>query len=130
MAQLVLEGEGSNYGLQVQISYIKKMFHENLTPSEVYNLQTPLHVSRRTIYAWWKHFKLYGETPWSTNRRRLELLKELGVRRTNESTRRIVPDLIRLVENNPYMYYSYYARELTRLGHGAISAGNVQYPKY
>ena len=29
MAQLVLEGEGSNYGLQVQISYIKKMFHEN-----------------------------------------------------------------------------------------------------
>ena len=28
MAQLVLEGEGSIYGLKVQISYIKKMFHE------------------------------------------------------------------------------------------------------
>ena len=58
-----MAGENNDYGLRVQIAYIKQMFNENLTPREMYNRQTPLHVSERTIYSWWEHFNEYGEAP-------------------------------------------------------------------
>ena len=66
-----VHGMHAQWGLRVQIEMLVFMDRNNLTATQACDKKNGArhHVPYETLRRWWKHFELWGETPFQTARR-------------------------------------------------------------